>query len=65
MKPITKPSEMARTDDAECDRILAMSSDELRAHCITHGIDPQKVEEEFERMLGSAKVEAYRRRMKL
>jgi hypothetical protein len=65
MRPVTKPSEMERTEDAECDRILAMSSEEILAHCIVHGIDPAKVDDEFERLLGSAKAEAYRRRMHL
>jgi len=65
MKPLTRPSEMARSDDAECDRILAMTSAEIAAHCAANGIDRAKIEDEFERMLGAAKVEAYRRRMRL
>jgi hypothetical protein len=56
---------MARSDDAECDRILAVTSAEIAAHCAANGIDRAKIEDEFERMLGAAKVEAYRRRMRL
>jgi len=52
-------------DDAECNRILAMSSEQVRAHVEAQGLHPDKVVEEVDRVVKLAKVEAYRRRMKL
>lgn len=52
-------------DDAECKRILALSHDEIVAEVRATGRDPQSVIEEVDRIIGAAKVDAYRRRMKL
>jgi hypothetical protein len=52
-------------DDAECARILAMTHDEIVAEVRAQGIDPQKVTDEVDRIIAAAKVDAYRRCMKL
>lgn len=52
-------------DDAECKRILAMSHDEIVAYIRERGEEPADIEAEVDRIIGAAKVDAYRRRMKL
>jgi hypothetical protein len=51
--------------DVECKRILSMSAEEIRVEFISLGLNPEKVIEEVDRIIAQAKVEAYRRRMKL
>ncbi len=52
-------------DDAECARILAMTHEEIIAEVRAQGFDPQKVIDEVDRTIAAAKVDAYRRRMKM
>lgn len=52
-------------EDEECRRLLAMSPDEIRAHVAAKGVSPDNVVEEVDRVIACAKVDAYRRRMKI
>lgn len=52
-------------EDAECERIMKMTLAEIIAEIRAQGRDPIEVISEVDRVICAAKVEAYRRRMKL
>ena len=52
-------------EDLECQRILAMSPEEIRNEIIASGRTPEDVVAEVDRIIAAAKVDAYRRRMKI